>query len=452
TITRNKARIGSGISVASIFSSPYIINSIISNNTGEYGFHVEDGNPSISYSNFWNNEGGNFNNIGEFIGKNVTTNANGDSCDAYNNIQLDPQFVDPDNSDYHLLDYSPCIGAGIDENSPENDIEGNPRGTPPDIGAYENSLNSPAQPPFVTLTYPQGGETWTYGEKKIIRWDSNIDDNVTIEYSVDNGDTWGEIAHTVPASDYKYDWEVPNIDSEECLLNIHAMSETSTNDTCDTFIMQEFATNTLIFHEGCETIEYNWYSYIPSTISKSKQCYILISGANGKFRGDYEKSTEEGIKLAEREIYRTKNYEYVLLTPVIPRNIEPDRLIQTYYSVAFDRNTFYETTNSFDRRADEKVNKMIDNLIYVLQKEGYNVYEKVFIEGFSAGGMFAQRYPLLQPNRVQAIAGGQCGGSIVMPENTYKGYEMNWPIGVNDYTSLVGSVRPKLLLRKSISS
>jgi len=70
---------------------------------------------------------------------NVTTNANGDSCDAFYNIQLDPLFVDPLNGDYHLswVNYpipdatmSPCIDAG-DPNSPLD-----PDGTIADMGAY----------------------------------------------------------------------------------------------------------------------------------------------------------------------------------------------------------------------------------------------------------------------------------------------------------------------------
>jgi len=55
------------------------------------------------------------------------------------NINADPLFVDAQN--YHIKDNSSCIGAGATEGIPLTDIEGNYRGAPPDIGAYENSLN-----------------------------------------------------------------------------------------------------------------------------------------------------------------------------------------------------------------------------------------------------------------------------------------------------------------------
>lgn len=54
------------------------------------------------------------------------------------NINIDPLFLDVANGDYHLSDYSPCIGAGTITGAPTKDIEGNSRGTPPDMGAYEN--------------------------------------------------------------------------------------------------------------------------------------------------------------------------------------------------------------------------------------------------------------------------------------------------------------------------
>ncbi len=103
-----------------------IKNSIITNNTQDAGIHVY-GDCSINYSNFWNN---NILGIFDSTGINVTTNANGDSCDIYYNIQMDPMFVDPANQDYHLQWCSPCIDAG-DPNSPLD-----PDSTITDMGAY----------------------------------------------------------------------------------------------------------------------------------------------------------------------------------------------------------------------------------------------------------------------------------------------------------------------------
>jgi len=135
TITGNSAENDGGGIYCSSSSSPTIINSIVSDNIGDYGIYVDSGNPSITYSDFYNNENGNFYNCGQWVGVNVTTNANGDSCDAYFNIQLDPLFEDPANGGYHLTENSPCIDAG-DPSSPLD-----PDGTVADMGAFYYNQN-----------------------------------------------------------------------------------------------------------------------------------------------------------------------------------------------------------------------------------------------------------------------------------------------------------------------
>ena len=63
------------------------------------------------------------------------------------NIDLDPSFEDWENANFHLSDYSLCIGVGTSEGAPETDMDGNPRpdpaGSDPDMGAYENSRAAP---------------------------------------------------------------------------------------------------------------------------------------------------------------------------------------------------------------------------------------------------------------------------------------------------------------------
>ncbi len=176
---------GGGINIRNA-DNVTIKNCIISNNKGNYGLNniYTSGQLEIINSNFWNNEGGNLLNTGDFVGKNVTINANGDSCDAYYNIQLNPRFIDAKKGNYHLLDNSPCIGAGTPENAPEYDIEGNKRGTTPDMGTYENVLDAPvpSYPPSITTTsLPDATEGINYSEKISV---VNMDDGESLEFEL----------------------------------------------------------------------------------------------------------------------------------------------------------------------------------------------------------------------------------------------------------------------------
>ena len=58
------------------------------------------------------------------------------------NINQDPLFVDPINSDFHIQGISPCINTATSSSAPSDDLEGiiRPQGAGYDMGAYEYTL------------------------------------------------------------------------------------------------------------------------------------------------------------------------------------------------------------------------------------------------------------------------------------------------------------------------
>ncbi|MCK4696010.1 MAG: T9SS type A sorting domain-containing protein, partial [Candidatus Cloacimonetes bacterium] len=109
-----------------------MVNTIIEGNTGSEGVSFTNpGNVEITYSDFYNNIVGNFGgSVPPDLGIITTVNANGDPCDDFMNIFLDPLFVNPANGNFHILEGSPCIDAG----DPESPLD--PDGTITDIGRY----------------------------------------------------------------------------------------------------------------------------------------------------------------------------------------------------------------------------------------------------------------------------------------------------------------------------
>jgi len=72
----------------------------------------------------------------------------------------------------------------------------------------------------ITVKSPNGGENWRAGTKKDITWESTNIENVSIEYSTNNGGTWTKII-SVPASDKSYEWLIPSdISSSSCKIKI----------------------------------------------------------------------------------------------------------------------------------------------------------------------------------------------------------------------------------------
>jgi hypothetical protein len=80
--------------------------------------------------------------------------------------------------------------------------------------------------PSITITRPNGGESFETGADESITWTSNNVTTVKIEYSVDNGAKWNLIRSSL-ASTGSYTWSVPNINSSQCKIRI--TDETNSN-------------------------------------------------------------------------------------------------------------------------------------------------------------------------------------------------------------------------------
>ena len=151
TFSGNSAKCGGGVyaSLHYDLATLSIYNNILYNNIANAGGNDGDdlricsdcdGNYIGSIVNLYNND---FSGNADF-----GTGHSEDLCitltDNYHhadNIQEDPQFVDPVNGDFHLKSNSPCIDKGNNSapELPDTDFEGNPRilGSAPDIGADE---------------------------------------------------------------------------------------------------------------------------------------------------------------------------------------------------------------------------------------------------------------------------------------------------------------------------
>jgi len=124
----------------------------------------------------------------------------------------------------------------------------------------------------------------------------------------------------------------------------------------------------------------------------------------------------------------------VLLVPAFVRPGE-DWFIYTH---ALDRDTLTTTRPDLER-IDLQLIAMIDQARLVLADSGINTDEKIFIQGFSASGMFANRFTILHPERVKAAAIGSPGGWPIAPISNFNGQVLPYPAGIADLEELTGS-------------
>ena len=95
--------------------------------------------------------------------------------------------------------------------------------------------------PAVTVDAPTGGNVFAGGETVTVQWTATdnvtVTDDVLVEYSTDNGNTWATAASGL-ANDGSDDWTVPTVDTTSALVRVTATDSsgnTGTNTSDATF-------------------------------------------------------------------------------------------------------------------------------------------------------------------------------------------------------------------------
>lgn len=88
-----------------------------------------------------------------------------------------------------------------------------------------------SETPTITVTSPNGGETWTQGSSRTISWTTTgTVGNVKIEYTSNNGTSWSTIVSST-GNDGSYTWTVPVVSSTQCKVRISEAGDSSPTDT-----------------------------------------------------------------------------------------------------------------------------------------------------------------------------------------------------------------------------
>ena len=85
----------------------------------------------------------------------------------------------------------------------------------------------------ITVISPNGGENWQANSIQLIKWKSKDIDKVKIEYSLDNGLSWGIITQSVDASLREYAWTSVNAKTPYVLVRISDASNFLIYDVSD---------------------------------------------------------------------------------------------------------------------------------------------------------------------------------------------------------------------------
>jgi Secretion system C-terminal sorting domain/PKD-like domain len=91
-------------------------------------------------------------------------------------------------------------------------------------GSYDGYSMANSYADSIKVTSPNGGELWTSASNRTITWTYNNVDNISIEYSLNDGITWTMLAANLPASQLSYSWTIPTTPSNLCRIRIKDLS------------------------------------------------------------------------------------------------------------------------------------------------------------------------------------------------------------------------------------
>ena len=154
---------------------------------------------------------------------------------------------------------------------------------------------------------------------------------------------------------------------------------------------------------------------------------IVVESNNLESENFYE-ILEQGVQTGVRLANVTRDLPAPIVVPLIPSYKDYPYLQQ------LSSECFMISSNDKYYRIDEQIVRIIDKSKHVLEKEiGLSVKDKIFLNGYSSSGVFAQRFALLHPDIIETVCIGGASGSIPIPTE-----EFAYPIGISDYSSLIG--------------
>lgn len=175
--------------------------------------------------------------------------------------------------------------------------------------------------------------------------------------------------------------------------------------------------------------------FIPKKTPINKLTYLLVEPNNtGKLSDSIEVHKQHAIALASVSSVGNNiatELNIPLLVPIFPRlESKPNT-----YTHALDRDVILEESPDL-KRLDLQLIAMIEDAKQVLKSMNIQVEAKVFMNGFSASGSFTNRFSLIHPEIIKALAIGGFNGELMFPINEIRGIKLNYPLGCNDFEKL----------------
>lgn len=163
-------------------------------------------------------------------------------------------------------------------------------------------------------------------------------------------------------------------------------------------------------------------------VDKNNMGGQIILESNNKETDIMELKLEQAIESTMNMVRIIRNKPGVIVVPMIPSYRDAP------YFQQLSKESLELQPEDKDYRMDEQIVRIVEKTKRLVKEtRGIELEDKIFLNGYSSSGVFAQRFALLHPELVNAACIGGASGSIPIPNE-----ELSYPLGIAGYKELTG--------------
>ncbi len=179
-----------------------------------------------------------------------------------------------------------------------------------------------------------------------------------------------------------------------------------------------------------------YYLFVPKDLDSAVDRPLFVEPNNTGTASDNFQIHEKAAARLLTDSYATRIARELgspLLVPVFPRPAESWQA----YTHSLDEDTLLIASGPL-KRIDLQLIEMMRDAQTLLRRNGLKVPNKVFLHGYSASGVFVNRFTVLHPDVVRAVAAGGVNAIPILPLSEWRGTTLPFPVGIADLKQVAG--------------
>lgn len=176
-----------------------------------------------------------------------------------------------------------------------------------------------------------------------------------------------------------------------------------------------------------ECFYWDFYLHLPEGLNLDEPTYLEAEVTNTYEDSRYETHKEDARQRVAHLILNGPK-----IVPAFPN-------FGNYPGLPYLTGDTFTTNEEEFYRIDLQFIEMIDYAAdYVREEYGLELFNELIIYGASSSGDWAHHFTMIHPDRVTATSFGATSTGVMMPVKEWKGQELNFGYGINDFEELTG--------------